>query len=241
VIGGGSGIGRACARACAAEGAAVMVADLREAAARDVAAEIQSGGGSASGIAVDVTDEESVAAAVRATTREFGALDTLVTSAGGRASGEGLWKHSVDLYLTGTYYACKHALAEMERAGHGVIINISSVAGVTGSIMQGLEQTGYPSAKHGVIGLTKTLALGYAGKRVRVNAICPGYIRTGLTEPLYDTDDGGAELIRERLRVPMARWGEPDEIGKVAAFLASDDASYITGQAIVVDGGLTAR
>jgi NAD(P)-dependent dehydrogenase (short-subunit alcohol dehydrogenase family) len=92
-----------------------------------------------------------------------------------------------------------------------------------------------------VLGLTRTIALAYAKKNIRVNAICPGYIKTELTRSLYETDDSGQAMISERLRVPMDRWGEPHEIGKVAAFLASDDASYITGQPIIVDGGFMAR
>jgi len=241
VVGGGSGIGRGCARACAADGAAVMVADLNEAAAAETAAAaIDGSGGRTAAIGVNVTDERSVAAAVRATVRAFGALDVLITSAGGRPDGD-RWRHMVELYLTGTYYACKYALAEMEPAGRGAIVNIASVAGLRGSIAGGIEETGYPAAKHGVIGMTKTLALAYAGRGIRVNAICPGYVRTALTEPLHAADDGGAALITERLRIPMGRWGEPDEIGTVAAFLACDDASFITGQAIAVDGGMTAR
>jgi NAD(P)-dependent dehydrogenase (short-subunit alcohol dehydrogenase family) len=241
VIGGGSGIGRACAVACAAEGAAVMVADISGPGASETADAIKGGGGRAAAVGVDVTDERSVAAAVQATVRELGALDVLISSAGGRPGGEGRWHQMVDLYLAGTYYACKYALPEMERAGHGVILTIASVAGITGSLVGGLEETGYPAAKHGVVGLTKTLALAYARHGIRVNAICPGYVKTGLTTALYETDDGGAALISERLRIPMGRWGEPAEIGKVAAFLASDDASFITGQAIAVDGGMTAR
>jgi NAD(P)-dependent dehydrogenase (short-subunit alcohol dehydrogenase family) len=92
-----------------------------------------------------------------------------------------------------------------------------------------------------VVGLTKTIALAYGKHNIRANAICPGYIRTPLTRALHEADDGGRTLINETLRVPLGRWGEPEEIGKVAAFLASDDASYLTGQAIVVDGGITAR
>jgi NAD(P)-dependent dehydrogenase (short-subunit alcohol dehydrogenase family) len=112
---------------------------------------------------------------------------------------------------------------------------------VTGSVSRTVDETGYPCAKHGVIGLTRTLALAYAKKKIRVNAICPGYIKTGMTEQLYQAADGGRALISETLRVPMDRWGEPHEIGKVVAFLASDDASYITGQPIIVDGGFMAR
>ena len=104
-----------------------------------------------------------------------------------------------------------------------------------------VDGTGYPCAKHGVIGLTRTIALAYAKKNIRANAICPGYIRTDLTRPMYETEDGGQTLISDTLRVPLDRWGEPHEIGKVAAFLASDDASYITGQPIIVDGGFMAR
>lgn len=240
VIGGGSGIGRACAVACAGQGAAVMVSDINETSASETAKAIDARGGQAAAVAVNVTDEPSVAAAVQATVRAFGSLDVLITSAGGRP-GDDQWRHMVELYLVGTYYACKYALAEMERAGRGAIVNIASVAGLRGSVIGGIEATGYPAAKHGVVGMTKTLALAHAGQGIRVNAVCPGYVRTGLTQPMYATDDGGASLINERLRIPMGRWGEPDEIGKVAVFLASDDASFITGQAIAVDGGMTAR
>jgi NAD(P)-dependent dehydrogenase (short-subunit alcohol dehydrogenase family) len=112
---------------------------------------------------------------------------------------------------------------------------------VTGAPVKQIEDSGYACAKHGVIGLTRTLALAYAKKNIRVNAICPGYIRSALTQSLQDSEDGGMSLIRDQLRVPMDRWGEADEIGKVAAFLASDDASFITGQPIIVDGGFMAR
>ena len=241
VIGGASGLGRASAEACAEEGAKVMVADVDDARGDDVVSGIRSRGGTASFVHTDITDEDAVAEAVHATVRELGSLDILITSAGADATNYPDWHAAVDLYLKGPYYACKHAVKEMERNGGGVVINVASIAAVSGGISQSVEQTGYPCAKHGVLGLTRTMALAYAKKNIRVNAICPGYIKTELTRSLYETDDGGQAMISEHLRVPMDRWGEAHEIGKVAAFLASDDASYVTGQPIIVDGGFMAR
>jgi len=239
VIGAASGLGRACAEALAQDGAQVMVADVNEASGAKVVEGIRAAGGQAAFFRTDATSEENVKAAVDATVKAFGKLNTLVNSAG--LAGAAEWHFAIDLYLKGPYYACRHALPEMEKAGGGAIINIASIAGVTGGIQKTVEQTGYPCGKHGVIGLTRTLALAYAKQNIRVNAVCPGYIKTGMTEAAYDVADGGQSLISETLRVPMDRWGEPHEIGKVVAFLASDDASFITGQPIIVDGGFMAR
>jgi NAD(P)-dependent dehydrogenase (short-subunit alcohol dehydrogenase family) len=242
IIGGASGLGRASAEACAGEGARVMIADVDENGGNRVVSNLRSGGGSASFVSSDVTNELSVKQAVQTTVREFGKLDILVTSAGGGTHGQQHpWHFAIDLYLKGPFYACKYAVEEMEREGGGAIINIASIAGVTGGVSTSVDETGYPCAKHGIIGLTRTIALAYAKKNIRANAVCPGYIRTALTRSLYETDDGGRSLIVENLRVPLERWGEPHEIGKVVAFLASDDASYITGQPIIVDGGIMAR
>jgi NAD(P)-dependent dehydrogenase (short-subunit alcohol dehydrogenase family) len=242
IIGGSAGIGRACAEACAEAGAQVMIADINEARSNEAVAAITSAGGTASFVHTDATVEETVKAAVAATVAAFGKLDILVNSAGGFAKhdAEG-WHRYIDMFLKGPYYACRAALPEMEKNGGGSIINISSLAGVTGSRVQDADGTGYPAAKHGVIGITRTLALAYGKKNIRVNAICPGYVKTEATRNLYDVEDGGRKLISQDLRVPLDRWGEAHEIGNVAAFLASDDASFITGQPIVVDGGFMAR
>jgi NAD(P)-dependent dehydrogenase (short-subunit alcohol dehydrogenase family) len=240
VIGGASGLGRASAEACAEEGATIVVADINEPGAEEVVSGIREAGGSASAVGTDLASEEAVKHAVQSAVREFGRLDILITSAGADPSRHE-WHFAIDLYLKGPFYACKYAVREMERGGGGAIVNIASVAGVTGALATNVEGTGYGCAKHGVIGLTKTIALTYAKRNIRANAICPGYIRTAQTRSLYQTEDAGQSLISETLRVPMDRWGEPREIGKVAAFLVSDDASYLTGQPIIVDGGIMAR
>jgi NAD(P)-dependent dehydrogenase (short-subunit alcohol dehydrogenase family) len=242
IIGGSAGIGRACAEACAAAGAQVMIADINEARATEVIDGIRAVGGTGSFTSTDATAEDAVKAAVGATVAAFGKLDILVNSAGGFAKhdAEG-WHRYIDMFLKAPYYACRAALPEMEKNGGGSIINISSLAGVTGSYVRDADGTGYSAAKHGVIGITKTLALAYGKKNIRVNAICPGYVKTEATRSLYESDDGGRKLISKDLRVPLDRWGEAHEIGNVAAFLASDDASFITGQPIVVDGGFMAR
>ena len=242
VIGGASGVGRASAEACAEDGASVMVADIHDERGKEVASDIRAKGGVSSFVHTDVTDEESVHQSVQATVREFGKLDILVTSAGGAArEQDNPWDFAIDLYLRGPMYACRYAVDEMERTGGGVILNIASIAGVTAGVSATVDETGYPCAKHGVVGLTRTIALAYAKKNIRANAVCPGYIRTELTRPMYDNATGGRDLISEELRVPLDRWGEPHEVGRVVAFLASDDAAYITGQPIIVDGGIMAR
>ena len=244
VIGGASGIGLASAELCAELGAEVMVADVDGDAAESAAAAIEGRGGVAAATVVDARDESSVVDAVSATVERFGRLQVLVNSAGAFDLGSGpgqAWHDSIDLYLKGTYYACLHAVEEIVRAGGGSIVNVASIAGVTGGVGGDVASSGYATAKHGVVGLTRTMALTYAKQGIRVNAVCPGYVRTALTSRLYADAEASQRLISEELRVPMDRWGEPREIGAVIAFLASDAASYITGQPIVVDGGFLAR
>jgi len=240
VFGGASGIGRASAEALAAAGEAVVIADPNEAGGKETVARVVDAGGSASFVTTDITDEAAVQRAVVTAVEEFGRLDTVVTSAGANAAGEDAWHRAIDMFLKGPYYASRHSLPELERSGGGVIIHIGSISSIRGSLAGEVDKTGYPSAKHGLVGLTKTLALAYGAQNIRVNAVCPGYIRTGLTKHLHEGPDGEA-FVKEKLGVPLGRWGEPADIGRVVAFLASDDAAYISGQAIVVDGGMTAR
>jgi len=241
IIGASSGIGRASAEMCAQAGAEVMLADIDEVKGREVTDAINRQGGTAAFTRVDAVDEQSVTEAIAATVEKFSRLQVLVNTAGAGDLGSEAWHDFIDLFLKGPYYACLHAVDEIERAGGGSIVNVASIAGVTGSISADVAGTGYATAKHGLIGLTRTMALAYAKRNIRVNAVCPGYVRTGMTELLYADPETSRRVISEDLRVPMDRWGEPHEIGSVVAFLASDAASFITGQPIIVDGGLMAR
>jgi len=245
VIGGSSGIGRACVDALAAGGAAVAVADVNEAGGEQAVADVTSAGGTAAFVHTTIMDEESVANSVRFAVDTFGGLNILVTSVAGRPpeelrGGPDGWKYMVDMFQTGPYYASRQALPAIIESGNGSLIHIASIAGIRGSLIGDVDTTAYPTAKHGVVGLTKSLALHYGPKGVRVNAICPGYVKTKATKHIYEADTDGT-YVRDKLRVPLERWGRPEEIGSVAAFLASDDASFISGQTIVVDGGMTAR
>jgi NAD(P)-dependent dehydrogenase (short-subunit alcohol dehydrogenase family) len=243
VVGGSSGLGRASVEACAAEGGCVVIADIDERQALQTVASVEAAGGKAVFIRTDGADEAQIKASVDCALETYGGLDVLIHSIGasGNLYDDAGWHRAIDLFLKSPYYACKYAVREMEKRGGGSIVNIASIAGVTGSISMNVEGTGYPSAKHGLIGMTRTLALAYASKNIRVNAICPGYFKTAMTAILHDSPDGGLGYIKDHLRVPLARWGDPKEIGTVAVFLASDDASFITGQPIIVDGGFMAR
>ena len=243
VTGAGSGIGRATALAFAREGAWVAAADLQLEAARETARMVEEAGGQAVAVEVDVTNDDAVAAMVGAAVKAFGGLDCAFNNAGiapyqVNASGQKIadvapeaWQRLLDVNLTGVWRCLRHEVAQMRTQGGGAIVNTASVAGLVGLP----NSSAYVAGKHGVVGLTRTAAVDHAEDGIRVNAVCPGYIETPMTE---DTMRRRGERIMER--VPLARMGKPEEIAEAVVWLCSDRASFVTGAAWTVDGGYTA-
>jgi len=242
VTGGASGIGQAAAFAFANEGAAVVVADVADVAGKETVRRIVQSGANSIFLEIDVTNASHVKTMLREIEMAYGQLDFAFNNAGidgVRASTaeypEEAWTKVLDINLTGVFLCMKYEIPLMLRQGGGVIINMASVAGVTGFPAHGA----YTASKHGVIGLTKTAALEYAKAGIRVNALCPAYTRTPMLERMVQTQpDLEARL---RTRVPLGRLGTPEEIAAAAVYLCSEAGSFITGHALVMDGGIMAE
>jgi NAD(P)-dependent dehydrogenase (short-subunit alcohol dehydrogenase family) len=240
VTGAASGIGEATAKRLASEGAAVLVTDIQDAAGTGVVKDIRDGGGRASYHHLDVTSQPEWEAAVAAALEEFGRLDILVNNAGmgDLAAIEDTsledWSRTIGIDQTGVFLGMKTAAAALAASGHGSVINISSIFGTSGGFG---TSPAYHAAKGAVRTLTKNIALHWADRGVRVNSVHPGFIDT----PILDQAKG-TPIEQAMLDVtPMGRLGKPAEIAAGAAYLASDDASFITGLELYIDGGYTAR
>lgn len=241
ITGAGSGIGRAAAIRFCREGARVGIIDVNGKGAAETVATIAKAGGEALALTADVTKEDQVEKAVKRAVDAFGGLDIVISNAGIAMVGKDdrvdripleVWQHMLDVNLTGQFLTCKHGIRALLASGGGAVVCTASPTGLYGIAP---EQAAYSASKAGVYGLVRAMSAAYGNEKIRVNGVMPGYIRTALTSWVT------AEREREFAKmVPIGRAGEPEDIASVMAFLASDDASYVTGAVYVADGGWTA-
>jgi NAD(P)-dependent dehydrogenase (short-subunit alcohol dehydrogenase family) len=242
ITGGGSGIGRVASLLFASEGASVVVADVVTDRAESAAAEIVAAGGSATAVSVDVSDQAQVESMVATAVSTYGGLHVLFNNAGIFPDDDGgvletppdTWTKVMEVNLKGVWLGCRAAVPAMLESGGGSIINVASFVALVGAAT---AQIAYTASKGGVLAMTREVAVEYARKGIRANSICPGPIETPLLAELLADP---ARRERRLVHIPMGRFGRPEEIAKAALFLASDEASFVTGSALVVDGGITA-
>jgi len=248
VTGAGSGIGRAIAERFAREGAAVVASGQRLERVAETVAQIEAAGGRGRAVACDVADAAQVAALVAATLEAFACVDVLVNNAAKNRPdapvaetvadlSEEWWHATMDVNATGAFLCAKHVLPHMIAAGGGAIVNVASTSGVAGNWNQGA----YVASKHALVGLTRSIALDYAAHGVRANAICPGFIETERSLRFSTRNRGDDWRASKLAEIPMHRFGRVDEVASLAAFLASDEAAFLTGATIPIDGGTAAR
>ena len=246
ITGGGSGIGKATALLFAREGAKVAVVDVDPVAGQQVASEIGESGGDALFVRADLTRDAEVKRAVEEAVERFGALHILFNNAGTSGQGkdreievlaEADWDRVMAINLKGVYLCSKHAVPEIKRSGGGAIVSTASMAGLIA-----LPTHAYVASKAGVIQLTRSMAQEFAKQGIRVNAVAPGFIETPMLRQARQgmpADEADARMAQLAEQTPMARVGQPEEIARAVLFLASEEASFVTGHTLVVDGGYT--
>jgi NAD(P)-dependent dehydrogenase (short-subunit alcohol dehydrogenase family) len=242
ITGAGSGIGRETSLLFAREGARVLVADVADEGGGQTAQAILDAGGEALFVHADVSRAAEAEAMVQAAERHFGRLDVLFNNAGimhpkdddAITTEEEVWDLTMAVNLKGVYLGCKYGIPALRRAGGGSIVNTASFVALLGAAT---PQLAYTASKGGVLAMSRELAVVHARENIRVNALCPGPLRTELLMKVLDTE---AKRQRRLVHVPLGRFGEAAEIAKAALFLASDESSFVTGAAFVVDGGITA-
>ncbi len=242
ITGAGSGIGRETSLLFAAEGARVLAVDLNREAVEETVEKVQAAGGEATAHLADVSAAEQSEAMVTAAETAYGRLDVMFNNAGIMHSDDddavstdlGVWDLTMDINAKGVFLGCKYGIPALRRAGGGSIINTASFVALLGAAT---PQVAYTASKGAVLAMTRELAVVHARENIRVNALCPGPLRTELLMKFLDTDE---KKQRRLIHIPMGRFGEAAEMAKAALWLASDESSYVTGTEFVVDGGITA-
>ena len=242
VTGGNSGIGKSTALLFAHEGAKVVIAARREQEGKQTAEEIRTKGGEAVFIQANITKGEQVKSMVGKMVEVFGRLDCVFNNAGRSGDAtiptheypEDLWQQVIDVNITGTFLCMKYEIQQMLKDGGGVIVNNASIAGLRGAKE---ISASYVSSKHGIIGLTRSVALEYAPHGIRVNAVCPGWVSTAMVEGAFERDPSLETSIIDQ--TGLGRIGKPKEIAEAVVWLCSDRSSFVTGHTLVVDGGMS--
>lgn len=240
ITGAGSGIGRASAERFAAEGAQVVVVDLKG--AEETVAAIEAAGGEGLALATDVADEGAVGAMAEAALERFGRVDVLMNNAGilddylpAADTPTDVWDRVLGVNLFAQFFTSRALLPQMVERGDGAIINVASTAALNG----GNGGAAYTTSKHAIIGFTRQLCFDYARKGIRCNVLCPGAVETGMTKEIFASPD--AAVMEAVESAPIGRWAQPDELANAAVFLASDEASFVNGAVYVVDGGFDSK
>lgn len=242
ITGAGSGIGMEAALLFSSEGAGIVAVDVNDDAGKETVKQVEAKGGKAIYVHADVSKGDDCNKMVAAAEQSFGKLNILFNNAGimdsnddnAMTTEEAVWEKTIAINLKGVFLGCKYGIPALKRAGGGSIINTASFVAVLGAAT---PQLAYTASKGGVLSMTRELAVIHAREGIRVNALCPGPLRTELLMKFLNTEQ---KKQRRLVHIPMGRFGEAREIAKAALFLASDDSSYMTGASLMVDGGITA-